>query len=400
MAAKALSIEQRDPNKLRAHKGNYRKHPVPQLQQLRDSLQEHGFQKPIVIQPDGTILAGHGLVEAAKAAEMKAVPVHVYDGPNPEKYLIADNETVRGSEDDQQALLALLNAQESLEGTGWDTEAKDELAALLKAQEPDVREDPGPVEVEGPVYSVRGEVYQLGRHRVMCGDSGDIDAMDALMNGALAQVVFTDPPYGIGYCSWSMLEDGGDAIEGDGRDQDIAQLYRDQAASWLAITGDAAVAYIFYSLSRPESRQAIEDAGWKVKDTIAWVKPSFAPGRNDYQNQWESLLYAARGGVSRHWCGRRDLSNVWQFDRDLGVEHPTNKPVELVAHAIGNSSGNGDVVYDPFGGSGSTLIACERTKRVARLCEIEPRYVDVIRRRYAQFVGDESLLPENAGPVS
>ena len=204
-------------------------------------------------------------------------------------------------------------------------------------------------------------------------------------------MVFTDPPYGIDYVRQSMLTDGYAEVASDGDGAVIGELYRKWGAMWFAWTSDDATAYAFYSPSKPQSRAGVEAAGWQVKDTLAWVKPAFAPGRNDYQNQWESLLYL-RKGVGHFWCGRRDLSNVWEFGRDAGIEHPTNKPVELVAHGIANSSKPGDIVADPFIGSGTTLIAAEQLGRVCYGIEIEPRYVDVAVKRWMKTTGNVATL--------
>ena len=388
-----------------AHPKNYRGHPDAQVDAIRHSLDQFGQYRPVVVSSDGVILAGHGVWLAQKATGATDIDTvrmdFPADDPRAEKLMVADNELARMAQDDDRALAALLadiQRTDGLDGTGWDDGALDaligELAKQDRANAP--LEDPGPEEPPVDPVTKLGDVWLMGEHRLVCGDCTDGDVVSRLFGDKRAQLVFTDPPYGIDYVAQSLVAGQYEDIADDAA-KHIGGLYEVWGRVWFANTTDTATCYAFNSPSKPETREGVESAGWQIKDTIVWVKPTFAPGRNDYQNRWESLLYC-RKAVGHYWCGRRDLGNVWEFGRDAGVEHPTNKPVELVAHGIDNSSEPGDVVFDSFLGSGTTLIAAEQLGRVCYGIEIEPRYVDVAVRRWCKATSRVATLEATGEP--
>lgn len=235
-----------------------------------------------------------------------------------------------------------------------------------------------------------GDLYELGGHRLLCGDSTSKECVDRLMGGEKADMVFTDPPYG---CSLGKTILGED-IENDELTGEELEKFFDGVFSLLTLK-DWATVYWFYSSNRVVETRKIAEKYFKLKDTLIWIKDSFVPGRNDYQPQYEPLLYLeklGKGKVGRIWNGERNKSNVWNFHRDRGVEHPTNKPVYLIEFAIGNSSNAGGLVIDPFLGSGSTLIACEKTNRKCYGMELDPAYCDVIVKRWEDFTGKNAVL--------
>lgn len=379
---------------LEAHPRNYRSHPEEQIAHLKASLADYGIVKNIVIANDNVILAGHGMVTAAREAGYTELPVYRIPipstDPKAQKFMVIDNEVSRQAEDDNAQLLALLvdiAKTEDLLGTGYDHEELDSLLAKLVTGG---GEDGGPGPVPNVARTVPGDVWICGDHRIMCGDCGLETDWVKLCGPNKAQLIFTDPPYGIAYVEQSLVADGYDPVTADA-DKNIGDRYHEWAVMWYAFSTDNATAYAFNSPSKPETRYGLEAAGWDIKDTIVWIKPNFSPGRNDYQNKWESILYA-RKGVGHYWCGRRDLTNVWEFSRDGGVDHPTNKPVALTEHAITASSKPGDIVADPFIGSGTTLIAAEQTQRVCYGMEIEPKYCDVTVARWCNLTGKPAVL--------
>jgi DNA modification methylase len=222
----------------------------------------------------------------------------------------------------------------------------------------------------------------------MCGDSTKESDVNKLMNGEKADMVFTDPPYGCDLKSTRLGEEViNDELEGD----DLINFF-DAVFKNIPLK-DWGVLYWFYSTNRVAETRAIAEKYYKLKDTIIWVKDSFVPGRNDYHNKFEPILYLekiGKGEVKRIWNGQRDKSNVWNFDRDRNVKHPTNKPVQLIKFALLNSSNKNNIIIDPFLGSGSTLIACEKTNRVCYGMELDTKYCDVIIERWEQFTGQKA----------
>jgi site-specific DNA-methyltransferase (adenine-specific) len=392
---------------LRPHPRNYRRHPERQLALLRESLRIHGQQKPVVITPDGTVLAGHGLVEAARLEGWIEIACHVYDGPYPEAFLAIDNRASDLAEDDETALAELLRdleAQEQLHATGWGEDDLSELLLRLDAEEKRGKEETfdadqamGEAEQQsGPTRVQAGEVWQLGRHRLLCGDSTEAEAVARLMTGVTAHLVATDPPYGVSYDGNAhRRQQGGGivyrAIENDDLDASQLQAFlTDAFSAALPHVADDAAWYIWHaSVTRPAFLAALEAVGVSIHQEIVWVKEGFQFSRSDYHWQHEPCLYGWR---ERHsFLGERNQSTVWQVQRQTDHQHPTCKPTELWEVPMRNHLQPGEICLDLFAGSGTAVIAAERTGATAYVVELDSRYCDVIVSRWEEFSGEPAL---------
>ena len=362
------------------------------VDKVAGSLKEFGWRQPIVVDAEMVVIAGHTRLAAARKLKLDQVPIHIATDLTANQikaYRIADNRVSQEAKWDDD-LLALELADLDLENydlskTGFND---DELAALMAEAitEGLVDEDQVPPEPETPV-TVLGDIWQLGRHRVMCGDSTSIDAVDELMGGHLADMWLTDPPYNVDYTGRTK-----DAlkIENDKMDDNsFRQFLRDAYSAADANMKEGAVFYIWHAdLEGYNFRGAAADIGWQVRQCLIWSKNSMVMGRQDYHWQHESCLYGWKSGAGHFWANDRKQTTILKFDRPTrNVEHPTMKPVNLMEYQITNNTRGTDVVLDGFGGSGSTLIACEKTNRQARLMEFDPKYVDVIVKRWQDFTG-------------
>jgi DNA modification methylase len=371
------------------------------------SIKEFGWRSPIVVDEEMVILAGHTRYKAAKKLGLAEAPVHIAEGltdAQKKAYRIADNRVAEEAEWDYDFLKIELADLEGLENlTGFDAE---ELNKILtpEATEGLTDEDAVPEVPEQPV-TVEGDVWLLGRHRLMCGDSTSIDAVERLMDGVKADMVFTDPPYGMSYGGGRAAGDnqkfknrsGGikahgmimnDDLQGD----DLIGLVRDAIQTSIVNAKEGAPLYACFTWrTYAEFEAAIESCGKEVKACIVWDKKSIGLGNSNYRPQHEFIFYC--GG---QWYGDKSESDVWYLSRgNTGAYvHPTQKPVELIERALENSSKSGDYVSDCFGGSGSTLIACEKTSRHARLMELDPKYCDVIIKRWQDFTGQAAIHEE------
>jgi DNA modification methylase len=273
----------------------------------------------------------------------------------------------------------------------------DELEDLLREPEQTVAgktdEDAVP-EAPETVVTVSGDVWLLADHRLLCGDATQIVAVEKVLAGGLADMVFTDPPYNVNYGATmkDKLRGKKRKIVNDDLGEGFEQFLRDACVNMLAVTKGAV--YICMSSSELHTLyRAFTEAGGHWSTFVIWAKNTFTMGRSDYQRQYEPILYGWKEGTDHYWCGARDQGDVWLVRKPVANDlHPTMKPVELVERAIRNSSKSRDTVLDSFGGSGSTLIACEKTGRQARLIELEPKYCDVIVRRWQEFSSKEATL--------
>lgn len=405
-----VTSELRDLATLHPHPRNYRRHPKHQLAILRESLRVHGQQKPVVITPDGTILAGHGLVEAARAEGWPEIGCHVYDGPYPEAFLAIDNRASDLAEDDEAALAELLRALDSqgqLDAAGWGEEDLEELLLRLDAEVKQGREETFDVaaaldaEQEGPTRVRPGELWQLGRHRVLCGDSTDPRHVTRLMAGREAGLLATDPPYGVAYDGnqhrrrVSPTQHGGGIVYQPIENDDLvgseleAFLRGAFGAAAEHLTPNAAWYVWHASRTRPHFLAALASVGVEVHQEIVWIKEGFQFGRADYHWQHEPCLYGWREG--HVFLGPRNQSTVWQISRQSDHEHPTTKPVRLWEIPAENHLALGEIMLDPFLGSGTAVIAAECTGRTAYGLELEPRYCDVILARWESFTGETGV---------
>lgn len=357
------------------------------------SLKQFGWRQPIVVDKDFVIVAGHTRRLAAMELGIKTVPVHVMQmsAADIRAYRLSDNRTAQEAEWNDEKLaqeLAALRAEDyDLDVTGFDP---DELEELLEAlgTEGQTEEDAIPdVPVEATTRP--GDVWVCGEHRLLCGDATVLADVEKVMDGALADMTFTDPPYNVAYVGKTKKNL---TIKNDDLGSDFFALLHDSIANILAVTKGAV--YICMSSSELDTLQkAFREAGGHWSTFIIWAKNTFSLGRSDYQRQYEPILYGWKEGLKHFWCGARDQGDVWFFNKPTTNDlHPTMKPVALVERAIENSCKGRDIVLDVFGGSGSTMIACEKTGRAARLIELDPLYCDVIVRRWQEFSGKKATL--------
>jgi DNA modification methylase len=375
---------------------NARTHSASQVAQIAASIAEFGFVNPVLVDAEGVLIAGHGRVMAAKQLGLASVPVLRLGHLSPAQaraLRLADNQIALNSGWDEALLAAEIarirdEAVVDLDVLGFSGVELDRLLAAADAGLDDDADDAPPPPVL-PV-SRTGDLWRCGEHRLLCGDATKIeDVQRALGAGHLADMGFVDPPYNVAY-------EGGTAakmtIANDALGGGFPEFLRPALANLLSVTKGAC--YVCMSSSEwPTLHRVWQEAGGKWSSTIIWAKNTFALGRADYHQQFEAMLYGWKAGAQHYWCGARDQGNVWHFDKPARNDlHPTMKPVALVERAIRNSSKPRDTVLDCFGGSGTTMIAAERTGRRAVLLEIDPAYADVIVRRWQETTGEAAVL--------
>ncbi len=400
-----LNVQQIALEQLVPYARNARTHSETQVAQIAGSIAEFGFVNPVLVGGDNIIIAGHGRVMAAKKLGLKTVPTIKLDHltENQRRALvIADNKIAENAGWDEELLrLELQNLADEdfdLDLLGFDDVELDDLLTSLDDDEAAALDENIPEVQENPV-SRTGDIWIMGEHRLLCGDSTSEADMKKLMAGELADMVFTDPPYNVNYgdTAKDKLRSKGGAKAGrkimnDNLGDDFEAFLTAACKNMLAHTKGAL--YICMSSSELDTLQsAFRNAGGKWSTFIIWAKNTFTLGRSDYQRQYEPILYGWKDGNDRYWCGARDQGDVWFYNKPQKNDlHPTMKPVDLVVRGIKNSSKTLDIVLDPFGGSGSTLIAAEHTGRQARLIELDPKYVDVIVRRWQEMTGLQATL--------
>lgn len=400
----ADKIEQWPTAKLLPYARNARTHSEDQVAQIAASIAEFGFTNPILAGSDGVIVAGHGRLAAAQKLGLAVVPVVVLDHLSPTQrraLVIADNRIAENAGWDDAMLrieiAALQDDDFDVSLTGFDADA---LAELMAGDEPDgegeTDDDAVPEMSETPI-SRPGDVWVLGGHRLLCGDSTVAESYDRVLGGKPVDMVFTDPPYNVNYANSAK-----DKMRGKDRailNDNLGDGFYDfLLAALTPIIGNCRGGiYVAMSSSELDVLQAaFRAAGGKWSTFIIWAKNTFTLGRADYQRQYEPILYGWPEGTQRHWCGDRDQGDVWNIKKPQKNDlHPTMKPVELVERAIRNSSRPGNVVLDPFGGSGTTLIAAEKSGRLARLIELDPKYADVIVRRWQEWTGKQATREQD-----
>ena len=385
-----LNVQQIELEQLVPYARNARTHSESQVAQIAGSIAEFGFVNPVLVGGDNIIIAGHGRVMAAKKLGLQTVPTIKLDHltENQRRALvIADNKIAENAGWDEELLrLELQNLADEdfdLDLLGFDDVELDDLLASLDDDEAAALDENIPEVQENPV-SRTGDIWIMGEHRLLCGDSTSEADMKKLMAGELADMVFTDPPYNVNYgdTAKDKLRSKGGAKAGrkimnDNLGDDFEAFLTAACKNMLAHTKGAL--YICMSSSELDTLQsAFRNAGGKWSTFIIWAKNTFTLGRSDYQRQYEPILYGWKDGNDRYWCGARDQGDVWFYNKPQKNDlHPTMKPVDLVVRGIKNSSKTLDIVLDPFGGSGSTLIAAEHTGRQVRLIELDPKYVNV-----------------------
>ena len=391
-----LQIQQWPIDRLIPYVRNPRTHSEEQVMQVAASIAEFGFVNPILVGPDNVIIAGHARVLAARKLTLTEVPVIVLGHLSETQrraLVIADNRLALSAGWDEEMLRVELDAlredEFDLDLLGF---TGDELEDLLRDSDsaaPGLTDEDAVPEAPEAAVTVPGDVWILGDHRILCGDATSMEAVQTVLAGGLADMAFCDPPYNVDYegKTAKKLKIGNDRLGGK-----FYEFLRESCENVLAVTKGAV--YICMSSSELHTLyQAFTDAGGHWSTFVIWAKHHFTLGRSDYQRMYEPILYGWRDGTEHFWCGDRNQGDVWFIKRPMAnLEHPTMKPVELVERAIRNSSKTRDTILDVFGGSGTTLIACEKSRRQARLIELEPKYCDVIIRRWQEFTGQEAKL--------
>ena len=375
--------------KLVPYVNNARAHSPEQINKLRSSLREFGFINPVIIDRDFGVIAGHGRILAAKEEGITEVPCVFVDHlteAQKKAYIIADNRMAMDAGWDEELLRVEIEALQAeafdLSLTGFDEK---ELSDLFK-DDTDVQEDDFDVdaELEKPTFSKSGDVWTLGRHRLVCGDSTKAETFETLMQGRKANLVVTDPPYNVNY------EGTAGKIKNDNlADEKFYQFLFDAFSNIEKVMADDASIYVFHADTEGLNfRKAFSDAGFYLSGCCIWKKPSLVLGRSPYQWQHEPCLYGWKKSGKHQWYADRKQTTIWEFEKTKkNTDHPTMKPIPLLAYPIQNSSMSNTLILDPFGGSGSTLIACEQTDRDCYTIELDEKYCDVIVKRYIEQVG-------------
>lgn len=397
--------------KLIPYARNSRTHNDKQIAQIVASIKEFGFTNPILIGADDVIIAGHGWLLAAQRMGLKEVPIvrlqHLTETQR-RALVITDNKIALNAGWDEEMLALEMKELGDLDfDLGLLGFSLDELKELEAFGEPEPSGNTDEDEVSRvPEEAVikPGDMWILGEHRLLCGDTTMVDNLKKLMADDTADMIFTDPPYNVNY--GATMKDriryhagtlGGRKIMNDNLGDGFAQFLTDSLSNLMMFNNGAA--YVCMSSSELHTLySSFVAAGGKWSTFIMWAKNTFTLGRADYQRQYEPILYGWSADKKHYWCGDRDQSDVWEYNKPVKNDlHPTMKPVELVERAINNSSKVGDIVLDGFGGSGSTLIAAEKTRRKARLMELDPKFCDVIVRRWEEYTGKKAeLFQDNA----
>lgn len=391
-----MQIEKRLLADLIPYINNSRKHSDDQVSQIAASIKEFGWTNPILVDGDNGIIAGHGRIMAAKKLGMTEVPVIELAHLSKEQrkaLIIADNKLALNSDWDTNLLsIELADLQElgfDLNLTGFNA---DELANLLQPEQVDGLTDENeiPPVPEEPKTKL-GDIYQLGDHRLMCGDSTSIESVEKLADG-LVDILVTDPPYNVDYTGKTKdaLKIQNDSMD----DSTFRQFLRDAFTAADTVMKPGAVFYIWHADSEGYNfRGACKDAGWQVRQCLIWQKDTMVMGRQDYHWKHEPCLYGWKDGAAHLWATDRKQTTLILCKRPTKNDlHPTMKPVELMEYQILNNTKGMDIVLDLFGGSGSTLMACEKIGRKARLMELDPKYCDVIVKRWEDFTGRKAEL--------
>lgn len=391
----SIKIEDRKVADLIPFARNSRTHSEEQVAQIAASISEFGFTNPILTDGGNGIIAGHGRLLAARKLGLAQVPTIALSGlteAQKRAYVIADNKLALNAGWDMELLSSEIAG---LGDDGFDLSLlgfnEDELAALL-AEKTEGLTDPDDVpEPPADPVSVPGDVWILGKHRLMCGDSTSVDDMEKLTAGQMVDMWLTDPPYNVAY-------EGGTkdklTIQNDNMvDDEFRQFLRDAYVAASMVMKPGAVFYIWHAdIEGYNFRGAARDAGWTVRQCLIWEKSSLALGRQDYHWQHEPCLYGWKDGAGHLWASDRKQTTILKFDKpSRNGEHPTMKPVALFEYQMLNNTKGGDIVLDSFGGSGTTLIAAEMNGRIARLMELDPRYCDVIINRWQDFTGEQAM---------
>lgn len=393
--AKIDGVQEVSLELLKPYENNAKIHSETQVKQIADSISEFGFLNPCLIDKDFNIIAGHGRVMAAKLLGMATVPCIFVEGLTEAQrraYILADNRLTELGEWDfdkvQLELRELADMNFDVELTGFELEDYEEPKEII---EDDFTEDVEPI-------TKLGDIWQLGRHRLICGDSTDANVIGELMGDNRADLYLTDPPYNVDYTDGhdverKILNDHFDSDEECGE-----QLWRPAFAIAREYAKDSCSMYCFMPQGGTHMMMMMmmmSEAGWQVKHELIWEKQSIVLNRADYNYQHEPIMYGWNKTHKFYGGGKYKNTSIWKFDRPTkSKEHPTMKPVELLGEILLNATQQGDVVLDTFGGSGSTLIACEQLNRTCFMAELDPHYCDVIINRWETLTGEKAVKVE------
>lgn len=392
-----------DIDKLIPYVNNARTHSKEQINKLRASIREFGFINPVIIDRDYNVIAGHGRIMAAKAENITEVPCVFVDYLNDSQkkaYILADNRMALDADWDEELLRVEI---ESLQGADFDLN----LTGFDEAELMDIFGDDNQsrakdddfdltAALEKASFVEKGDVWTVGRHRLMCGDATSSEDVSTLMGNTKANLILTDPPYGVSFKSSSGLTIQNDSMKNE-------EFYNFLLASFKCMAEhleNGGSAYVFHADTEGLNfRKAFIDAGFHLAGCCIWVKDSLVLGRSDYQWQHEPVLYGFMQNGKHKWYSDRKQTTIWNFDKPKrNANHPTSKPLDLLSYPIGNSTQENGVVIDTFGGSGSTMMACEQMNRICYMMELDEKYASVILRRYVENTNNaEGVFVERNG---
>ena len=389
--------------KLVPYVNNARTHSPEQITKLRSSLREFGFVNPVIIDRDFNVIAGHGRIAAAKEEGITEVPCVFVDyltEAQKKAYILADNRMALDAGWDEELLRIEI---ERLQGADFDVSltgfCEDEIADLFAGDgEKDVKDDGFDLSaaLEKAAFVERGDIWTVGRHRLMCGDATSAEDVAALMDGKKANLIVTDPPYGVSFKSSGGLTIQNDSMKGD---EFYTFLYNSFVCMVEHLESGGA-AYVFHADTEGLNfRKAFVDAGFHLAGVCIWVKNSLVLGRSDYQWQHEPVLYGFLKNGKHPWYSDRKQTTIWNYDKPKrNKNHPTSKPLDLLGYPISNSSQENAIVIDTFGGSGSTMMACEQMNRICHMMELDEKYASVILRRAVEIgITPEDIFVERGG---
>lgn len=381
---------------------NARTHSPEQIAKLRSSLREFGFINPVIIDRDYGVIAGHGRILAAKEEGITEVPCvfadHLTEAQK-KAYIIADNRMAMDAGWDEEMLRVEIEALQAADFdpllTGFDEK---ELADLFESEEDKVKDDDFDLSaaLEKAAFVERGDVWIVGRHRLMCGDATSAEDVARLMDGKKANLIVTDPPYGVSFKSSSGLTIQNDSIKNEEFYSFLLSAFKNMADN----LEKGGAAYVFHADTEGLNfRRAFIDAGFHLAGCCIWVKDSLVLGRSDYQWQHEPILYGFLQNGKHPWYSDRKQTTIWNFAKPKrNANHPTSKPLDLLSYPIGNSSQPNAIVVDTFGGSGSTMMACEQANRICFMMELDEKYASVILRRAVENgIAPEDIFVERGG---
>lgn len=404
-----MNIQKLKIENLKPAEYNPRKDLTPEdeeYQKIKKSLTEFGYVAPIIVNSDMTVIGGHQRLKVLKELGYTEIECNIVDlDKSKEKALNIALNKITGEWDNdklEEILAELKEVDIDMDITGFSFDEVDNmLKDITGSKEDDFDLDEVLEEIEEPV-SKPGDIWVLGRHRIMCGDSTKKENINKLVNKEQVDLILTDPPYNVDYSSKNKMLNYSDKgnhiqtpIENDRKtDTEFYNFLLDSFRNMSEVTKPGGSAYIFHSDAESMNfRNAFKTTGFKLSQCLVWVKNNFVLGRQDYQGRYEPCLYGWKEGAGHYFINDRSQSTVLEFDRPLKNDlHPTMKPIDLLCRLIKNSSKENDLILDLFGGSGSTLIAAEQTKRVCYTMELDPKYCDVIIKRWENLTGEKAIL--------